>query len=69
MFVAIYPGALSRGNSAYGKLWNCAPVQTYDTQMFYYYYLCQEDMILPAFVCLWVTFTKSYKQILMNYFI
>ena len=22
---------------------NCAPVQTYDTQMFYYYYLRQED--------------------------
>ena len=26
-------------------------------------------MILPAFVCLWVTFNKSYKQIFMNYFI
>ena len=23
---------VSRGNSAYGKGWNCAPVQTYDTQ-------------------------------------
>ena len=34
---------VSRGNSAYGKRWNRAPVQTYDTQMFYYYYLRQED--------------------------
>ena len=34
---------VSRQNSAYGKHWNCAPVQTYDTQIFYYYYLGQED--------------------------
>ena len=26
-------------------------------------------IILPAFVCLWVTFNKSYKQMFMNYFI
>ena len=26
-------------------------------------------MILPAFVCLWVTFNKSYKKKIMNYFI
>ena len=34
---------VSRGNSAYGKRWNCVTVQTYVTQTFSYYYLRQED--------------------------
>ena len=27
----------------------------------------EKIMILPAFVCLWVTFNKSYKQILIKF--
>ena len=41
----ISPGyrGVSRGNTVHGKRWNCAPVETHNTQHFYYYYLREED--------------------------
>ena len=41
--VWVHSGGVSRGNSAYGKRRNCSPVQIYETQNVYYYYLRQED--------------------------
>ena len=63
--VSIQTRGVSRGNSAYTMASaEIAPLSKHKTLK-----NCITIMILPAFVCLWVTFNKSYKQIMINYFI